>query len=86
MNRLNPDKFQKEIENSIFLIDEDMSKEGTPSNIIDRACRSVLSLLKLNVESSTESVVTDEMKVLKDKIVLLEVEVTRLNRLQRLNK
>ena len=86
MNRLNPDKFQKEIENSIFLIDEDMSKEGTTSNIIDRAARSILSLLKLNVENATEPVITDEIKKLKEQILRLEVEVARLNRLQRLIK
>ena len=86
MNRLNPDKFQQEIDKSIFIIDEDMSKEGTTSNIIDRAARSILSLLKLNVESATESVVTDEIKDLKEKILRLEVEVARLNRLQRLIK
>ena len=86
MNRLNPDKFQKEIDNSIFLIDEDMSKEGTTSNIIDRAARSILSLLKLNVENATERVVTDEMKELKEKVLRLEVEVARLNRIQRLIK
>ena len=86
MNRLNPDKFQKEIENSIFLIDEDMSKEGTTSNIIDRAARSILSLLKINVESATERVVTDEIKELKEKVLRMEVEVARLNRLQRMIK
>lgn len=86
MNRLNPDKFQKEIDNSIFLIDEDMSKEGTTSNIIDRAARSILSLLKLNVENATERVITDEMKELKEKVLRLEVEVARLNRIQRLIK
>ena len=86
MNRLNPDKFLKEIESSIFLIDEDMSKEGTTSNIIDRAARSILSLLKLNVENATEPVVTDEIKKLKEQTLRLEVEVARLNRLQRLIK
>ena len=86
MNRLNPDKFQKEIESSIFLIDEDMSKEGTTSNIIDRAARSILSLLKLNVENATEPVVTDEIKKLKEQTLRLEVEVARLNRIQRLIK
>ena len=86
MNRLNPDKFQKEIDNSIFLIDEDMSKEGTTSNIIDRAARSILSLLKLNVENATEPVVTDEIKKLKEQTLRLEVEVARLNRIQRLIK
>ena len=86
MNRLNPDEFLKEIDNSIFLIDEDMSKEGTTSNIIDRAARSILSLLKINVENATESVVTDEIKKLKEQTLRLEVEVARLNRIQRLIK
>jgi len=86
MNRINPDKLLKEIENTISLIDNDMSKEGTTSNIIDRAARSIFSLLKLVVELSTERVVTEDARVLKEKVLRLEVEVARLYREKRLNK
>lgn len=80
MNRLNPEKFIKEIETTIALIDDDPSREGSTSNIIDRAARSMFTLLRIIVDNSTEDVTTDEIKELKNKILRMEVEITRLKK------
>lgn len=80
MNRLNPEKFTKEIETAIALIDDDPSREGSTSNIIDRAARSMFTLLRIIVDNSTEDVTTDEIKELKNKILRMEVEITRLKK------
>jgi hypothetical protein len=74
MNRLNPEKLRDELASTIALIDLDMSKEGTTSNIIDRAARSTLSLLMSIFQLSTDEGSDDEIKDLKEQIIKLQIE------------
>ena len=78
MNRLDPDKFLKEIDKSLELIEQDFSNSGTISNIIDRSNRSMLLLLRSIVEVSKDRVINDEIKELKEKVLRSQVEITRL--------
>lgn len=80
MNRLNPDKFLREIDTALELIEEDFSKSGTISNIIDRTNRSMLLLLRSIVENSKERVINDEIKELKEQVLRSQVEITRLKK------
>ncbi len=80
MNRLDPDKFLKEIDKSLELIEEDFSNSGTISNIIDRSNRSMLLLLRSIVEVSKERVINDDIKELKEKVLRSEVEIARLKK------
>jgi len=84
MNRINPDEFIREIDKSLDLIENDLSKTGTISNIIDRGNRSMLLILRSIMEISTERVVTEETRDLKEKVLRLQVEVARLCREKRL--
>jgi len=84
MNRINPDEFLKQIDKSLELIEQDFSKSGTISNIIDRSNRSMLLILRSIMEISTERVIKDEINDLKEKVLRLQVEVARLYREKRL--
>ena len=78
MNRLDPDRFLKEIDKSLELIEQDFSNSGTISNVIDRTNRSMLLLLRSIVEMSKERVINDEIKELKEKVLRSQVEIARL--------
>jgi len=84
MNRINPDEFLKEIDKSLDLIEQDLSKSGTISNIIDRSNRSMLLILRSIVEVSQERVITEDARELKENVLRLQVEVARLYREKRL--
>ncbi len=79
MNRINPEKLRDELASAIALIDLDESKEGTTSNIIDRAARSILSLLMSVMKGATDHTIIDEdVRELKEDILRLKAEVARL--------
>ena len=85
MEIIDPEKFRDELASAIALIDLDMSKEGTTSNIIDRAARSTLSLLMPIIGNSTQDVFTnhfiDEVKGLNEQVLRLKVELLRIKKI-----
>jgi len=85
MEIIDPEKFRDELASAIALIDLDMSKEGTTSNIIDRSARSTLVLLMSILKNSTENIfvnhVFDEVKALNEQVLRLKVELTRLKKI-----
>ncbi len=81
MNRINPEKLRDELAAAIAIIDLDMSKDGTISNIIDRSARSTLSLLMSVMEGATQTIVIDEdIRGLKEQILRMQVEIGKLKR------
>lgn len=80
MERINPEKLIDELGSTIALIDLDMSKEGTTSNIIDRSARSTLSLLMSIVKLATDDGSNEEITELKDQILKLQIEITQLKK------
>ncbi len=90
MSYINAEKLIDELVTAVALIDLDLSKEGTISNIIDRSARSSLMLLMSVIENtkedSTELFIKEDVIKLKEDVLRLQVEVARLNRIQRLIK
>ena len=90
MSYINAEKFIDELVTAVALIDVDLSKEGTISNIIDRSARSTLMLLMSVMENckeeSRERFISEDVRELKEKLLRLEVEVARLYREKRLGK
>ncbi len=81
MNRINPEKLRDELAAAIAIIDLDMSKDGTISNIIDRSARSTLSLLMSVMEGATDHTIIDEdVRELKEQMLRLQVENGKLKR------
>lgn len=81
MNRINPEKLRDELAAAIAIIDLDMSKDGTISNIVDRSARSTLSLLMSVMEGATQTIVIDEeVRELREQVLRMGVEIARLKR------
>lgn len=81
MNRINPEKLRDELAAAIAIIDLDMSKDGTISNIVDRSARSTLSLLMSVMEGATDHTIMDEdIRELKEQMLRLQVENGKLKR------
>jgi len=79
MSRLNPEKLIDELTSTIALIDLDMSKKGTPTNILEIAARSTLSILMSIVDLATDDD-SDEIKDLKNQITKLQIEITKFKK------
>ena len=84
MEIINAEKLIEELVSAVALIDLDLSKEGTISNIIDRSARSTLMLLMSVIENSREEVfighLVEEIRGLKESVLRLQVEIVALKR------
>lgn len=80
MQRINPEKLRDGLGAAIAIIDIDISTENIQTRTIDKAARSVLSLLMIILDKSTERIVDEEIKDLKERLLRLEGEVARLYR------
>jgi len=86
MTRINPEKLIDQLASHLAVIDIKTGRKGTIPNIVDRAARSVLSLLMVVFKSSEERVITEEMRELKEEVFRLRIEVNSLYRKSRLER
>ena len=88
MKTYTKEKLIDELASALAIIDQDISPEGTTSNIIDRTARSIfmllMSVIKNCKEESKERFIKEDVRDLKERMSRLEVEVARLYREKRL--
>jgi len=86
MYRINPEKLIDQLASHLAVIDIKTGHKGTIPNIVDRAARSVLSLLMVVFKNSEERVITEEMRDLKEEVFRLRIEVNSLYRKARVER